>query len=132
MPGFGPLPSDWRTRFDSSMSSAATLYADAISVVAQITGDAAITQLGGMTLAIESIVEGHYLRVFDADDSLPWDRDEDLHGWMVAVFPGRPGDEWTDPVATGTVYDPDVAALAPLVREVLAKASSQRRPNHSV
>jgi hypothetical protein len=122
MAGPGPTPADRASQFKGSMNTVNTVYRDAISTLAAITGTAQITQLGGMDLALESILEGGWMWITDLHDSLPWDR-ADHQGWWAGIYEGHmnqtePGRK---PIVWAEIDDTSMTALGQIVRSALAQ-----------
>jgi hypothetical protein len=105
--------------YEAAMAMGSAGYRDAVDLLAAAGIPVTFTQTGGMCAALEARLEGRYtLLITDADDALPWDSSQ-RRGWGVGFY--RPYNEHEDsPVAFGNTRDPSLAALLPLVRDVLA------------
>jgi hypothetical protein len=97
-----------KSEYDRAMTHAAEVYADVLSALAQAGYVAAMTQTGGMCLAIEiSLDVGDTVLVTDKDEILPWDRD-DHRGWGIDRYAAGDSSERLQSVA---VDDASPAAL---------------------
>jgi hypothetical protein len=96
------------SEYDRAMMHAVEVYADVLSALAQAGYSAAMTQTGGMCLAIEiSLAGGATVLVTDKDEILPWDRD-DHRGWGIDRYPT---DDSAEPIQSVAVDDGSPAAL---------------------
>jgi len=102
--------------YADAMAYGTAQYADVIALLTQAGLPTHFTQTGGMCAALQVTIEGGYLLVTDAEDSLSWNR-EDHRGWMVGRY--RPETEDDGAAALRSTPDGSAAALLPVVRDVL-------------
>jgi hypothetical protein len=98
-------------------------YADAVAVVTEVTGAPAfIVNLGGGGMGIQAPIEGGWLWVTDAVDTLPTDRTM-VEGWLVCTYAGDPAEtESQDALRSDeTVWDPELDGLRDALKDALAR-----------
>jgi len=106
--------------YEETMAFGAAEYADVLAALRAAGFPAQFTQTGGMSAAIESVLDGGgRLLVTDAEDALAWSR-ADHQGWAVGVYP--PG-ESADPRGFAETSDGSLGGLVQLIAQVFAKAS---------
>jgi hypothetical protein len=117
MAGLGDFPADWRTTYDNNMHDIGTTYRDVIEAVRTVLPGAFMTQTGGMNAAIEAPIEGGWVWITDAYESLSWDR-ETREGWGVNLYIG---DYDADPnyVRGDLTMDDSTDGLLTLLRAVV-------------
>lgn len=119
MAGFGPLPTDWASRYEFNMRHAADQYEDAIGALNSVLSGAFMTQLGGMCLAIQVPIEGGWIWVSDEEDNLPWDRGHH-RGWHIGLYLGDPmTDEGSQPARDLSTSDSSLGGLLTTLQVVL-------------
>ncbi len=73
-----------------------------------------------MCAALEVLLDsGHTLLITDAEDTLSWDREEHA-GWGVGLYPPDRANTDGECLVFDSTPDGEVAALLPLVDQVLA------------
>ena len=103
--------------YDETMAWGAAQYRDVLDRLEEEGLPATFTQTGGMCAAIKVQLEtGHTLLITDAEDHLSWARVEH-EGWWVGLY--EPGEHSDGPLAYGQVDGGDIAALLPLVGDVM-------------
>lgn len=113
--------------YDQTMAAGADRYRDVLALLAEAGLAATLTQTGGMNAALEVLLDGgHTLLATDAEDSLPWDREEH-RGWGVGLYPPDQANTDGQCLAFGSTDDGSAEALVPLARSVLAEYTRSRR-----
>ena len=112
--------------YDETMAWGAAQYNDVTARLGTRGLPAAFVQTGGMCAAIEVQLEsGYTLLITDAEDSLSWDRPDQV-GWWVGMY--APPDEWDGPLAYAQNDNTqDVDVLLTLVDDVLREGVNARR-----
>lgn len=109
--------------YDETMRVGACEYRDVVDALRGAGLPAEFVQTGGMTAAIEAVLEGgQRLLVADDEDSLTWTRAEH-RGWSVGLYPAGEG---VDPILFDTTSDGDVGALLRLVDRVVRAGYGRR------
>lgn len=107
-------------RYADAMATADRIYADVVAELrAAGFADAAVTQTGGMCLAIEVPIGDRHALLTDYDDVLPWER-ENLTGWTACVYETAKVDDEGYTEEHDEVYCAEGTAAAPLIAALVA------------